>query len=167
MALTYRSTRWSQCPTTKGCWTWPDKLQVENQREESLTHQKQEQSDQGLMKRLEEEIKFNSFMVPEKLPEELQGGRHTVQYLQEVASEPAMGQAGLQELEDKSKAEELQEVREELAAAEKELRQKSRKTQVSYGEEVILGGSDTWLEKVDTLLDNQLGKVENSMGPQM
>lgn len=53
------------------------------------------------MKRLEEEIKFNSFMVPEKLPEELQGGRHTVQYLQEVASEPAMGQAGLQELEDK------------------------------------------------------------------
>lgn len=38
-----------------------------------------------------------------------------------------------------SKAEELQEVREELAAAEKELRQKSRKTQVSYGEEVILG----------------------------
>ncbi|KAF0033584.1 hypothetical protein F2P81_013650 [Scophthalmus maximus] len=63
------------------------------------------QIQRGLMKRLEEEIKFNSFMVPEKLPEELQGGRHTVQYLQEVASEPAMGQAGLQELEDKLKHE--------------------------------------------------------------
>lgn len=53
------------------------------------------------MKRLEEEIKINSYMVSEKLPKELEGMRQTVQYLQKVASEPAMGQADLQELEDK------------------------------------------------------------------
>lgn len=53
------------------------------------------------MKRLEEEIKINSYMVSEKLPKELEGMRRTVQYLQRVAAEPAMGQADLRELEDK------------------------------------------------------------------
>lgn len=53
------------------------------------------------MKRLEEEIKINSYMVSEKLPKELEGMRHAVQFLQKVASDPAMGQADLQELEDK------------------------------------------------------------------
>lgn len=53
------------------------------------------------MKRLEEEIKINSYMVSEKLPKELEGMRRTVQYLQKIASEPAMGQADLQELDDK------------------------------------------------------------------
>lgn len=53
------------------------------------------------MKRLEEEIKINSYMVSEKLPKELEGMRYTVQYLQKVASEPAMGRADLQEMEDK------------------------------------------------------------------
>lgn len=55
----------------------------------------------GLMKRLEEEIKINSYMVSEKLPKELESMRRTVQHLQKIASEPAMGQADLQELEDK------------------------------------------------------------------
>ncbi len=55
----------------------------------------------GLMKRLEEDIKFNSYMVSEKLPRELENMRKVVQYLQKVASEPAMGQAELRELEDK------------------------------------------------------------------
>lgn len=53
------------------------------------------------MKRLEEEMKINSYMVSEKLPKELEGMRRAVQYLQKVASEPAMGQADLHELEDK------------------------------------------------------------------
>lgn len=53
------------------------------------------------MKRLEEEIKINSYMVSEKLPKELEAMRRAVQYLQKVAAEPAMGQADLQELEDK------------------------------------------------------------------
>ncbi|CAI5651222.1 unnamed protein product [Oreochromis niloticus] len=183
-------------------------LRVEKEREEALTHQKQEQKNQlfqaeqrrlrseqqlkdlrqaaadanpeSLMKRLEEEIKINSYMVSEKLPKELEGMRRTVQFLQKVASEPAMGQADLQELEDKikeadsqinqliekrmmrydpmddklslyrqqasiiarrkeSKAEELQEAREELAAAERELRQRTNQTQGSDGEEVIRG----------------------------
>ncbi|XP_019949145.1 intraflagellar transport protein 81 homolog [Paralichthys olivaceus] len=183
-------------------------LRVENEREESLTHQKLEQKNQlfqteqrlqrsqqqlkdlqqaaadanpeSLMKRLEEEIKINSYMVSEKLPKELERMRHTVQYLQKVATEPAMGQADLQNLEDKikevdsqinqliekrmmrndpmddkltlfrqqasiiirrkeSKAEELQEAREELAAAERELRQRGSQAQVSEGEEVIRG----------------------------
>ncbi|XP_008282374.1 intraflagellar transport protein 81 homolog [Stegastes partitus] len=183
-------------------------LRVEKEREESLTHQKQEQKNQlfqaeqrllrsqqqlkdmrqtatdanpeSLMKRLEEEIKINSYMVSEKLPKELEGMRRMVQYLQKVALEPAMGQSDLQELEDKikeadsqinqliekrmmrndpmddnltlyrqqasiiirrkeSKAEELQEAREELAAAERELRQRSSQAQGSDGEEVIRG----------------------------
>ncbi|RXN12397.1 intraflagellar transport 81-like protein [Labeo rohita] len=88
-------------------------LRVEKEREESLAHQKQEQKNQlfqaeqrlqrCLMKRLEEDIKFNSYMVSEKLPRELENMRKVVQYLQKVASEPAMGQAELRELEDKIK----------------------------------------------------------------
>ncbi|XP_036000531.1 intraflagellar transport protein 81 homolog [Fundulus heteroclitus] len=183
-------------------------LRVEKEREESLMHQKQEQKNQlfqaeqrllrlqqqlkdlrqaaadatpeSLMKRLEEEIKINSYMVTEKLPKELEGMRRTVQYMQKVASEPAMGQADLQEVENKikevdsqinqliekrmmrndpmddkltlyrqqasiiirkkeSKAEELQEAREELAAAEKELKQRGSQGQGSQGEKVIRG----------------------------
>ncbi|XP_054906478.1 intraflagellar transport protein 81 homolog [Poeciliopsis prolifica] len=183
-------------------------LRVEKEREESLTHQKQEQKNQlfqseqrllrlqqqlkdlrqaaadahpeSLMKRLEEEIKINSYMVTEKLPKELEGLRRTVQYMQKVSSEPAVGQADLQEMEGKikevdsqinqliekkmmrndpmddkltlyrqqasiiirkkeSKAEELQEAREELAAAERELKQRSSQGQGSNGEEVIRG----------------------------
>ncbi|XP_027889383.1 intraflagellar transport protein 81 homolog [Xiphophorus couchianus] len=183
-------------------------LRVEKEREESLTHQKQEQKNQlfqaeqrllrlqqqlkdlrqaaadahpeSLMKRLEEEIKINSYMVTEKLPKELEGLRRTVQYMQKVSSEPAMGQADLQDMEGKikevdsqinqliekkmmrndpmddkltlyrqqasiiirkkeSKAEELQEAREELAAAERELKQRSSQGQGSNGEVVIRG----------------------------
>ncbi|XP_024273072.1 intraflagellar transport protein 81 homolog isoform X2 [Oncorhynchus tshawytscha] len=104
-------------------------LRVEKEREESLAQQKQEQKNQlfqaeqrlqrsqqqlkdlrqaaadakpeSLMKRLEEEIKFNSYMVSDKLPKELESKRRMVQYLQKVVSEPAMGQAELEELEDK------------------------------------------------------------------
>lgn len=106
-------------------------LRVEKEREEALTNQKQEQKNQlfqaeqrlqrsqqqlkdlrqasadanpeSLMKRLEEEIKINSYMVFEKLPKELKSMQRTVQYLHRVATEPAMGQADLHELEDKIK----------------------------------------------------------------
>lgn len=53
------------------------------------------------MKRLEEEIKFNSYMVSDKVPKELERMRRKVHYLQKVASEPAMGHTELAELEDK------------------------------------------------------------------
>ncbi|MCJ8734768.1 hypothetical protein PDJAM_G00239110 [Pangasius djambal] len=106
-------------------------LRVEKEREESLAHQKQEQKNQlfqaeqrrqrcqlqlkdlrqaaadakpeSLVKRLEEEIKFNSYMASDKLPKELERIRSKVHYLQKAASEPAMGHAELDELEDKIK----------------------------------------------------------------
>lgn len=55
----------------------------------------------GLLRRLEEEAKINSYMVSEKLPRELEAMRRSVHFLQKVAAEPAMGQADLQELEEK------------------------------------------------------------------
>ncbi|RVE68911.1 hypothetical protein OJAV_G00096240 [Oryzias javanicus] len=181
-------------------------LRVEKEREESLAHQKQQQKNQlfqaeqrvlrshqqlkdmrqsaadanpeSLTRRLEEEIKINSYMVSEKLPKELESLRRTVQYLQKVAAEPAMGQSNIRELEDRikdvdsqinlliekkmlrndpiddkltlyrqqasiisrkkeAKAEELQEAREALATAEREMKQ--RHSQSSQGEEVVRG----------------------------
>uniref|UniRef100_A0A667XGF1 Intraflagellar transport protein 81 homolog n=1 Tax=Myripristis murdjan TaxID=586833 RepID=A0A667XGF1_9TELE len=183
-------------------------LRVEKEREESLAQQKQEQRNQlfqaeqrlqrsqqqlkdlrqaaadanpeSLMKRLEEEIKINSYMVSEKLPKELESRIRTDQYLQKVVSEPAMGQAELQELDDKikevnaqinqliekrmmrndpmddkltlfrqqasiiirkkeTKAEELQEAREELAAAERDLAQRTNQARDPDGHKVVRG----------------------------
>lgn len=55
----------------------------------------------GLLRRLEEEVKINSYMVSEKLPRELEAMRRSVHFLQKVAAEPVMGQADLEELEEK------------------------------------------------------------------
>ncbi|XP_072443595.1 intraflagellar transport protein 81 homolog isoform X2 [Chiloscyllium punctatum] len=104
-------------------------LRVEKEREESLMQQKQEQKNQlfhaeqrlqraqqqlkdlrqasadakpeSLMKRLDEEIKFNTYMVSDKLPKELDSKKKTVHYLQKVVAEPAMGHSDLSELESK------------------------------------------------------------------
>ncbi|XP_056144491.1 intraflagellar transport protein 81 homolog [Lampris incognitus] len=183
-------------------------LRVEKEREESLAQQKQEQKNQlfqaeqrlqrsrqqlndlrkaaadaspeSLMKRLEEEVKINTYMVTEKLPKELDSKRRMVQFLQKVVSKPAMGQAELQELEDnikevntqinqlsekrmmrndpmddkltlfrqqasiiirkkEAKAEELQEAREELAAAERTLAKRKSTARDVDGDEVIRG----------------------------
>uniref|UniRef100_A0A5G2R5B3 Intraflagellar transport protein 81 homolog n=1 Tax=Sus scrofa TaxID=9823 RepID=A0A5G2R5B3_PIG len=104
-------------------------LRVEKEREEFLAQQKQEQKNQlfhavqrlqriqnqlksmrhaaadakpeSLMKRLEEEIKFNSYMVTEKFPKELENKKKELHFLQKVVSEPAMGQSDLLELESK------------------------------------------------------------------
>ncbi|XP_022526301.1 intraflagellar transport protein 81 homolog isoform X1 [Astyanax mexicanus] len=122
-------------------------LRVEKEREESLAHQKQEQKNQlfqaeqrlqrcqiqlkdlrqaaadakpeSLVKRLEEEIKFNSYMVSDKLPKELERMRRKVRYLQKVASEPAMGHAELAELEEKIK---------QLSQANQEMEKKMTRT---------------------------------------
>ncbi|KPP60497.1 hypothetical protein Z043_121502, partial [Scleropages formosus] len=103
-------------------------LRLEKERQESLAQQKQElknqlfQADQrlqrlqlqlkelrqasadadpkSLMKRLEEEIKINTYMVNEKLPKELESRRRAVQFLQKLVAEPAMGQDDLRELEE-------------------------------------------------------------------
>uniref|UniRef100_A0ABI8AIT5 IFT81 calponin homology domain-containing protein n=1 Tax=Felis catus TaxID=9685 RepID=A0ABI8AIT5_FELCA len=102
-------------------------LRVEKEREEFLAQQKQEQKNQlfhavqrlqrvqnqlksmrhaaadakpeSLMKRLEEEIKFNSYMVTEKFPKELESKKKELHFLQKVVSEPAMGHSDLLELE--------------------------------------------------------------------
>ncbi|XP_019504502.1 PREDICTED: intraflagellar transport protein 81 homolog isoform X2 [Hipposideros armiger] len=104
-------------------------LRVEKEREELLAQQKQEQKSQlfhavqrlqraqnqlksmrhaaadakpeSLMKRLEEEIKFNSYMVTEKFPKELENKKKELHFLQTVVSEPAMGHSDLLELESK------------------------------------------------------------------
>lgn len=56
---------------------------------------------EGLMKRLEEEIKFNSYMVTEKFPKELENKKKELHFLQKVVSEPAMTHSDLLELESK------------------------------------------------------------------
>ncbi|XP_071077967.1 intraflagellar transport protein 81 homolog isoform X2 [Desmodus rotundus] len=104
-------------------------LRVEKEREEFLAQQKQEQKNQlfhavqrlqrvqnqlkimrhaaadakpeSLMKRLEEEIKFNSYMVTEKFPKELENKKKELHFLQKVVSEPAMGHSDLLELQSK------------------------------------------------------------------
>ncbi|XP_054519495.1 intraflagellar transport protein 81 homolog isoform X2 [Pan troglodytes] len=104
-------------------------LRVEKEREEYLAQQKQEQKNQlfhavqrlqrvqnqlksmrqaaadakpeSLMKRLEEEIKFNLYMVTEKFPKELENKKKELHFLQKVVSEPAMGHSDLLELESK------------------------------------------------------------------
>ncbi|XP_057347848.1 intraflagellar transport protein 81 homolog isoform X3 [Manis pentadactyla] len=104
-------------------------LRVEEEREELLAQQKQEQKNQlfhavqrlqrvqnqlnsmrhaaadaspeSLMKRLEEEIKFNSYMVTEKFPKELENKKKELHFLQKVVSDFAMGHSDLLELESK------------------------------------------------------------------
>ncbi|PAA94343.1 hypothetical protein BOX15_Mlig015875g1, partial [Macrostomum lignano] len=51
----------------------------------------------GLIARLEEEKKINRYMVTEKLPAEIATEKRQVADLQKIASEPAMGQADLEQ----------------------------------------------------------------------
>ncbi|XP_007433333.1 intraflagellar transport protein 81 homolog isoform X1 [Python bivittatus] len=106
-------------------------LRVEKEREEALAQQKQEQKNQlfhaeqrlqrvqlqlkdmrhaavdskpeSLMKSLEEETKFNTYLVSEKFPRELEAKKQSLHLLQKVVAEPAMGQSDLNELESKIK----------------------------------------------------------------
>ncbi|NWS24285.1 IFT81 protein, partial [Polioptila caerulea] len=102
-------------------------LRLEKEREESLAQQKQEQKSQlfhaeqrlqraqvqlkemqqvvadskpeSLMKKLEEEINFNSYLVTEKIPREMESKKTSVHFLQKVVAEPAMTQADVTALE--------------------------------------------------------------------
>lgn len=53
------------------------------------------------MRRLEEEIKINTYIVVEKLPKELERTRHTLNFLQKVVSEPTVGTTELQDMQNK------------------------------------------------------------------
>ncbi|KFP85045.1 PREDICTED: intraflagellar transport protein 81 homolog, partial [Acanthisitta chloris] len=102
-------------------------LRLEKEREESLAQQKHEQKNQlfhaeqrlqraqlqlkemqhavadskpeSLMKKLEEEINFNSYLVSEKTPREVESKKTSVYLLQKVVAEPAMTQSDLTALE--------------------------------------------------------------------
>lgn len=51
------------------------------------------------MKKLEEEINFNSYLVTEKIPGEVESKKTSVYYLEKVVAEPAMTQADLTALQ--------------------------------------------------------------------
>lgn len=53
------------------------------------------------MKKLEEEMNFNSYLVTEKIPRELESKKNSVYFLQKVVAEPAMSQSDLNVLEVK------------------------------------------------------------------
>lgn len=53
------------------------------------------------MKKLEEEINFNSYLVTEKIPRELESKKNSTYFLQKVVAEPAMSQSDLNALEIK------------------------------------------------------------------
>lgn len=73
---------------------------VQNQLK-NMRHAAADAKPESLLKRLEEEIKFNSYMVTEKFPKELENKKKELHFLQKVVSEPAMGHSDLLELESK------------------------------------------------------------------
>ncbi|KAF3850635.1 hypothetical protein F7725_012407, partial [Dissostichus mawsoni] len=134
------------------------RLQRAKQQLKDLRQAAADANPESLMKRMEEEIKINSYMVSEKLPKELEAMRRSVQYLQKISSRLSDQSADRERMmrsdpmDDKltlyrqqasiimrrkeSKAEELQEAREELASAERDLRGRSQ-AQDSEGGEII------------------------------
>ncbi|XP_050042818.1 intraflagellar transport protein 81 homolog [Dermacentor andersoni] len=60
---------------------------------------------EGLMKKLEEEVRANGYLVRDKLPKEIAACQNAIRDLQKVAAEPAMGQNELNRLKAKVQAE--------------------------------------------------------------
>jgi hypothetical protein len=52
----------------------------------------------ALLQRLEEETRTNKYIVTERLPKDISGRRKTLQDLQRVVAEPAMGNSDLDQL---------------------------------------------------------------------
>ncbi|WAR28260.1 IFT81-like protein, partial [Mya arenaria] len=83
-------------------------IQHSEQRVKRLQQQLHEQrqaavgaTPEGLLQRLEEETRANSYIVKERLPKDIESRKKTVTDLQRVVAEPAMGQADLEELHNK------------------------------------------------------------------
>ncbi|KAL1440890.1 hypothetical protein MTO96_009061 [Rhipicephalus appendiculatus] len=60
---------------------------------------------EGLMKKLEEEVRANGYLVRDKLPKEIAACQNAIRDLQKVAAEPAMGQNELNRLKAKVQTE--------------------------------------------------------------
>ncbi len=58
----------------------------------------------GLIQKLEEENRVNSFMLKEKLPKEISARKKACSDLQRVVAEPAMGQSDLDDINKKVRA---------------------------------------------------------------
>ena len=59
---------------------------------------------EGLIQRMEEETRVNSYIVTQKLPKELETQQSAVSSLQKVISQPALGQDDIKALKEKIKA---------------------------------------------------------------
>ena len=55
----------------------------------------------GLIQKLEEENRINSFMLKDKTPKEIQARKKACSDLQRVVAEPAMGQSDLDDINKK------------------------------------------------------------------
>ncbi|XP_038008722.1 intraflagellar transport protein 81 homolog isoform X2 [Motacilla alba alba] len=64
-----------------------------------MQHMVADSKPESLMKKLEEEINFNSYLVNEKIPREMESKKTSVYFLQKVVAEPAMTQTDLTAVE--------------------------------------------------------------------
>ena len=53
------------------------------------------------MQKIEEETKVNTYIVTQKLPKEIEQRRKTVENLERIISQPALGKDDLNQLRDK------------------------------------------------------------------
>ncbi|KYO39754.1 intraflagellar transport 81-like protein isoform B [Alligator mississippiensis] len=67
----------------------------------AMHHAVADSKPESLVKKLEAEIKLNSFLVNEEIPRDLETKKQSLYFLQKVVAEPAMSQSDLNELETK------------------------------------------------------------------
>lgn len=81
------------------------KIQRLTQQLRDLQHSGAGATPEGLLKRLEEELRANGYLVRDKLPKEITACQNAIRDLQKVAAEPSMGQHELSRLKAKVQSE--------------------------------------------------------------